>query len=194
MKLLSQKSVARYRALIGKLAVMQSKATGPQVVALVDRHDPHRLVICNLDDGTLRPLLGEADIIIAERFRGGLTVDLDIAILKDSLAHGGAILVRRSGLLARLIGSIIARRTDDRASSIYRRGADRREAAIRRASLYLSLLKLVQGPGRIEEWIVASTAPIDDRRVRDSIGRVATDYLRSAGPVIVGTGLHLPGL
>lgn len=194
MNALSQKSIARYAVLIGKLAAMRSKPPGPQVIALVDRHDPHRLVICDLDYGTLKPLLGEADIIISERFRGGLTTDLDIAVLKDSLARGGAILVRRSGLLSRLIGLMMARRADDRAPSIYGRGADRREAAIRRAGLYLSPLKLAQGSGRVEEWIIASTAPIGDRRMRDSIGRVAADYLRSAGPVIVGTGLHLPGL
>ena len=194
MKPLSRRSTARYAALVQQLAKMRPGSKGGAKVAFVDRHDPQDLWLCDLATGRLSPATAEAEIIIAERFRDGLTADLDIAVIKANLATGGVLLVRRSSLLSRFTGLLMGRRDEDRKPSVYGRGHDRREAAIRRAGLYLTAMTFVYGARRPEKWLVASTSPIRDMRVRDSIGRVATDYLRTVGPVIVGTGLHLPSL
>lgn len=191
---LSAASMARYRAVIDAATVFARRRTPPGHVGLLDRKNDDALALLDLHSGELRPSPDEAcDIILVEQPRDRSQQEPDFLCLKSQLAPNGLILLRRRPRLAWLLGRLMSRRREDAARGVFGAGQDRREAALRRASLYMTPLRVSLGASK-EAWLVASTVPLDDDRFRDQIGRVATDYLRSLAPVTVGLGTTLPSL
>ena len=191
---LSAASMARYRAVVDTATVFARRRTPPDRVGLLDRKNDDALALLDLDSGELRPSPDEAcDIILVEQPRYRYLQEPDFLGLKSRLAPDGLILLRRRTRVAWLLGRLMSRRQEDAACSAFGAGHDRREAALRRASLYMTPLRVALGASK-EAWLLASTTPLADHRFRDQIGRVATDYLRTLAPVTVGLGTGLPGL
>lgn len=186
--------MTRYRAVVGTATAFARRRTPPGRVGLLDRKNDDALALLDLDSGELRPSADEAcDIILVEQPRHRYRQEPDFLSLKSRLAPDGLILLRRRTRLAWLLGRLMSRRQDDTERGVFGAGHDRREAALRRASLYMTPLRVSLASLK-EAWLVASTVPFDDNRLRDQIGRVATDYLRSLVPVTVGLGTSLPSL
>lgn len=169
-------------------------------VGAEDKHslfDAKNGVIVALTSSEFEELRGSYDAnwaaILVEQSRHRYRQEPDFLGLKARLAPDGLILLRRRTRLAWLLGRLMSRRREDAVRGVFGAGHDRREAALRRASLYLTPLVMSLGATK-EAWLVASTAPLDDNRFRDQIGRVATDYLRTLAPVTVGLVTTLPGL
>lgn len=190
---LSIGSVARYRAVIEAVERQRRSDHVADTIGLLDRKNDDALAFLDTVSRELRISEVELfDIILVEQPRGHRR-EPDFIALKARLATQGLILLRRRTRLSRWCGRLLARRRDDGTRSAFGTGHDRREAALRRAGLYLSPLRLPTANGN-EQWLVASTAPLDDNRFRDQIGRVAMNYLRSLTPVTVGLGTVWPTL
>lgn len=188
-QMLSTGSLERYRALIAAVCVQQSMSTDAITVALLDRKQNDRLVLLNLDTGCIATSAPErVDIVIVEQSMGRSSIAPNFQAIKSCLSANGAIALRRRSLLARLVGRVFSRRKDDSGPLIYGRGLDRREAALRRAGLYTAVLNSSSEKRGQEQWLLASTSVSNDRRYRDKIGRVAADYLRVVGPIMIGAG------
>lgn len=170
--------MARYRAVVEQAVERQRRSDDAAAIGLLDRKNDDALALLDMTNRELRRADFEVfDVILVEQPRGRRR-EPDFSALKARLAPEGLILLRRQTRLSRWWGRLLARRRDDRVRSVFGVGHDRREAALRRAGLYLNLLRL-QAPSGNEEWLVASTAPFDDNRYRDPIGRVPTNYLLS---------------
>lgn len=188
---LSHGSVQRYRSVISAAQAACRLDQTVTTVGLIDRKNEGRLATLDLHRGTLQP--SEIDcfnVIVVDQSRNRLGGEPDFLALKGRLKPDGVILLQRRTWLTRLVGRFLSRRRDDTIGRSFGRGHDRREAALRRASLYIVPFQALGS--KDEAWLIASPTPIGDTRFRDQIGRVATDYLRSAGPIIAGS--HLLGL
>jgi len=167
--------VARYQAVVDAAKDFARRRTPPGRVGLLDRKNNDALALLDLETGELRLSQKDAhDVIVVEQPRHRYSQEPDFLVLKAQLALEGLILLRRRTRLTRLL----SHRREDAARGVFGAGHDRREAVLRRASLYLTPLLVSLGPSR-EAWLMASTAQLDDDRFRDQIGRVATDYLRT---------------
>lgn len=177
-RLLSASSTARFLAVIAAVSGQPPTENPGLKVALLDGDHDDALAALDLDKREIRPSASEVfDFIFVEQRRSGHRRDLDFLAFKSRLSPDGAILLRRRGGRARWWGRLRSRRRDDNMQGVFGGGHDRREAALRRASLYLTTVSIGVGSGQ-EEWLVATTHPRSDDRYRDQIGRVATDYLR----------------
>lgn len=184
----------RFRAVIRAVEHERSITGSIRLVGLTDRKSGGALSALDLERGELRPAGSDLfDLILVDQHRHAPRLEPDFRALKARLTTEGLILLRRRTRLSRWLGRFLSRRRDDAAGGAFGRGHDRREAALRRASLYLGTLQ-TNWRGKNEEWLVASTVRRSDDRVRDHIGRVAADYLRCWWPAMLGIGSGLPGL
>ena len=158
---------------------------------LVDRKNGNALARLDLATGVILPSAGPFDIVIVEQPRMGDRNDPDFIDMKARLKPDGVIVLKRGRFISRWVGRLLLRRRDDRQGVVFGAGRDRREAALRRASLYLREVAATTARGR-ETWLVASTSPVKDERFRDQIGRVATDYLRTVPPITIAVGSQVP--
>ena len=189
---LSQRSVERYRSVITAAKTTYQKCQTVTTVGLIDRKNEDRLAALDLRNGALRSSeIHCFDVIVVDQCRNRSSADPDFITLKGRLAPQGVILLQRRTWFTRLMGGFLSRRLDDEEDGLFGRGHDRREAALRRSALYLAPFEVKSG-SKNEAWLIASPEPIADTRIRDQIGRVATDYLRAVGPVIAGG--HLLGI
>lgn len=186
---LSPNSIDRYRAVISAAQAACQEGVRIATVGLLDRKNEGRLAALDLGSGELRPSEFESfDVVVVDRSTTTSSGEPDFPAIKGRLTPGGIILLRRRSWLARWVGRLLSRRADDADGGPFGRGHDRREAALRRSSLYIAPLEVVSG-SRNEPWLMASTAPVVDTLFRDQIGRVATDYLRTVGPIIASGNL-----
>lgn len=191
---LSGKSMDRYRAVAAAAALQLGRGGVIDRVGLIDRKSHNTLAGLDLNSGELGPATWDCyDIIFVEQPRPGDRKDLDFTQMKTKLDQSGVILLKRKRFFPRWFGRLLSRRRDDAESAAFGRGHDRREAALRRASLYLTSLTTMVGPNK-EEWLVASATPFLDQQFRDQIGRVAADYLRILPPIGIGLATNLPSL
>ncbi len=184
----------RFRAVI-KAVEHERSVNGPiRLVGLTDRKNGGALGALDLERGELRPAGSDMfDLILVDHHRHAPRQEPDFHALKTRLATEGLILLRRRTRFSRWVGRLLSRRRDDAAGGVFGRGHDRREAGLRRASLYLGTLQ-TRWRGKNEEWLLASTVALSDERVRDHIGRVAADHLRCWWPTMLGIGSSLPSL
>lgn len=148
-------------------------------IGLIDARVANGLAIIDLEGGTIDEAGGGLfDIIVVAARRREDRGEPDFTRLKTRLDQRGFILLRRRESWRRLWGRLRSRRIEDRGSLQFGAGQERREAALRKAGLYLTELTVVPGSGKRDHWILASIRPLEDHRFRDHIGRVATDYLR----------------
>ena len=181
---LSTGSAARFRRLSERLQVEGGVKAGviPNSVALANRRSPAVLVPLHLPTGKPTVPATAYDLIVVDLESPAQVRAEHVRAWKEALAANGVIAIRmRANLLSR-VRSMLRRRRRDREDSLFVRGLPRSEAAVRMAGLYVGRLS-VTNDGKREEWVIASGAPWGDRRFRDTIGRVATDYLRSFWPV-----------
>lgn len=194
---LSPGSLERYRAVVRHVATQFGAAWAGKMtvrIGLVDRKNRNAVALLDLADGSVRlPTSEMFDLIFVEQARPGDRNDPDFIQMKTRLEPDGVILLKRGRIIFRWLGHLLSRRREDAEGRPFGRGHDRREAALRRASLYLMPITTTVGCGK-EKWLVASTSPIEDQRFRDQIGRVATDYPRALTPVTIGVATNLPSL
>lgn len=180
---LSRRSLRRFTTVVNAVTSLQSTEAAQGSIALADRQSASLLRRLDLDSGALcHADQTQHDFVILD---GRAARDLSRAAavaLKARLAEQGVIAVHAPHTLLSRLASSLRRRSTDAAGYRPLRGVSRSEAALVEAGLYVEAISIRSG-WRTERWLVASTAPANDRRFRDSIGRVATDYLNVAAIV-----------
>lgn len=184
---LSSKSAERFRRLGEQLQAEGGSKASLASFALADRRSPDILLPLDLSTGEQTAPASAYDLIVVDLSAPGQVQVEQVRAWKKALANDGVIAIRRRLTLMSWLRSMLRRRRHDREDSLFVRGLARSEAAVRMAGLYVVRLN-VEIHGRREEWVIGSAAPWADRRFRDTIGRVATDYLRSIWPVAAAVG------